>query len=96
MTEQLCQIWRRCAPPFFCYLRKTDGGGTYVPPPPAVRGLKVRQKVGGPVNIAGPPTPESGEAMAPPAPPVPTPMVRVAPNALPGVPECHPTFGQPR
>ena len=29
---------------------------------------------GGPVNIAGPPTPESGEAMAPPAPPVPTPM----------------------
>ena len=38
------------------------------------RHLKVRQKVGGPVNIAGPPTPESGEAMAPPAPPVPTPM----------------------
>ena len=32
------------------------------------RHLKVRQKVGGPVNIAGPPTPESGEAMAPPAP----------------------------
>ena len=32
MNEQLCQIWRRCAPPFFCYLRKTDGGGTYVPP----------------------------------------------------------------
>ena len=21
------QIWRRCAPPFFCYLRKTDRGG---------------------------------------------------------------------
>ena len=33
------------------------------------RHLKVRQKVGGPVNIAGPPTPESGEAMAPPGPP---------------------------
>ena len=45
MTEQLCQIWRRCAPPFFCYLRKTDGGGTYVPPPPppAVRGLKLQR-----------------------------------------------------
>ena len=26
MNEQVCQIWRRCAPPFFCYLRKTDGG----------------------------------------------------------------------
>ena len=32
-------------------------------------------KSGGPVNIAGPPTSESGGAMAPPAPPVPTPMV---------------------
>ena len=38
MNEQLCQIWRRCAPPFFCYLRKTDGGGgTYVPPPGRAR-----------------------------------------------------------
>ena len=37
--------------------------------------LKGSAKIGGAVNIAGPPTPESGEAMAPPAPPVPTPMV---------------------
>ena len=32
MNEQLCQIWRRCAPPFFCYLRKTDGGAHMCPP----------------------------------------------------------------
>ena len=38
--------------------------------------LKGSAKSGGPVNIAGPPTPESGEAMAPPAPPVPTPMCK--------------------
>ena len=31
-------------------------------------------KVEGPVNIAGPPSPKSGGAMAPAAPPVPTPM----------------------
>ena len=41
MNEQLCQIWRRCAPPFFCYLRKTDGGGGHICAPPAVRGLKL-------------------------------------------------------
>ena len=35
-NEQVCQIWRRCAPPFFCYLRKTEGG-TYVPPPGRAR-----------------------------------------------------------
>ena len=34
MNEQLCQIWRRCAPPFFCYLRKTDGGGGHICAPP--------------------------------------------------------------
>ena len=45
MTEQLCQIWRRCAPPFFCYLRKTDGGGTYVPPPGRAR-VKKEHAVG--------------------------------------------------
>ena len=38
MNEQLCQIWRPCAPPFFCYLRKTDRGG-HICAPPAVRGL---------------------------------------------------------
>ena len=36
MNKELWQICRRCALPFFCYVRKTDGGGgTY----PAVRGL---------------------------------------------------------
>ena len=32
INEQLCQIWRRCAPPFFCYPRKTDGGHICAPP----------------------------------------------------------------
>ena len=32
--EQVCQIWRRCAPPFLSYLRKTGGGGHNIPPPP--------------------------------------------------------------
>ena len=50
MNEQLCQIWRRCAPPFFCYLRKTDGGGHIcAPPPPAVRGLITRDSIKRPV-----------------------------------------------
>ena len=31
---------RRCAPPFFCYPRKTRGGGRSNAPPPAGRGLK--------------------------------------------------------
>ena len=30
---------RRCAPPLFCYPRKTWGGGVQTPPPPAGRGL---------------------------------------------------------
>ena len=37
LNEQLCQIWRRCAPPFFCYLRKTDGGGAHMCPPGRAR-----------------------------------------------------------
>ena len=53
LAEQLWQIWRRYAPPFFPfffsvrilfffrYLRKTWGGGADNRPP-AVRGLKVR------------------------------------------------------
>ena len=43
MNEQLCQICRRCAPPFFCYPRKTDGGAHMCPP--AVRGLMLRRPV---------------------------------------------------
>ena len=43
LAEQLWQIWRRYAPPFFRYLRKTWGGGRMTAPPPAVRGLKVSQ-----------------------------------------------------
>ena len=39
LAEQLWQIWRRYAPPFFCYLRKTWGGGGADNRPPAVRGF---------------------------------------------------------
>ena len=35
------EIWRRYAPPFFRYLRKTWGGRITAPPPPAVRGLNL-------------------------------------------------------
>ena len=35
MYQQSCQIWRRYAPPFLCYLTKPEGGGA----PPSVRGL---------------------------------------------------------
>ena len=33
LPHKLCQIWRRCAPPFFGHLRKTLGGGSHRPPP---------------------------------------------------------------
>ena len=33
LAEQLWQIWRRYAPPFFRYLRKTSGGGGCTPTP---------------------------------------------------------------
>ena len=32
LNNQLCQIWRRCAPPFFLLSAKNRWGGTYVPP----------------------------------------------------------------
>ena len=38
LAEQLWQIWRRYAPPFFHYLRETWGGGADNRPP-TVRGL---------------------------------------------------------
>ena len=41
LPHRLCQIWRRCAPPFLRYLRKTLGGGRIDPPLPG-RGLKGR------------------------------------------------------
>ena len=33
MPDKVCQVWRRCAPPFFCYPRKTWGGGGVKPSP---------------------------------------------------------------
>ena len=32
--EQVLKTWRRCAPPFFRYPRKTGGVGIFCPPPP--------------------------------------------------------------
>ena len=32
--EQVLKKWRRCAPPFFRYSRKTGGEGIFCPPPP--------------------------------------------------------------
>ena len=37
--EQVLKKWRRCAPPFFRYPRKTGGVGIFCPPPPPVRVL---------------------------------------------------------
>ena len=46
LPHRLCQIWRRCAPPFLRYLRKTLGGGSHRPPLPG-RGLKRPKDIGG-------------------------------------------------
>ena len=35
--EQVLKKWRRCAPPFFRYLRKTGGEGIFCPPPSSAR-----------------------------------------------------------
>ena len=40
--EQVLKKWRRCAPPFFRYPRKTGGVGIFCPPPP-VRVLRKSQ-----------------------------------------------------
>ena len=45
LPHRLCQIWRRCAPPFLRYLRKTLGGGSHRPPPLPGRGLNVHKFV---------------------------------------------------
>ena len=37
LPHRLCQIWRRCAPPFLRYLRKTLGGVASTPPPARAR-----------------------------------------------------------
>ena len=44
LAEQLLQIWRRNAPPFFRYLRKA--WGEWITTNPAVRGLNVRWTLG--------------------------------------------------
>ena len=33
MPDKVCQIWRRCAPPFFAIAKKPEGGGVETPPP---------------------------------------------------------------
>ena len=45
LPHRLCQIWRRCAPPFLRYLQKTLGGGGASTPLPG-RGL-TRAPLGG-------------------------------------------------
>ena len=35
MPDKVCQIWRRCAPPFFRYREKNLKGGVQTPPPPS-------------------------------------------------------------
>ena len=43
LPHRLCQIWRRCAPPFLRYLRKTLGG-VCIDPPPARARVKLEKK----------------------------------------------------
>ena len=38
--EQVLKKWRRCAPPFFRYPRKTGGVGIFCPPPPSSARVK--------------------------------------------------------
>ena len=53
--EQVLKKWRRCAPPFFRYSRKTGGEGIFCPPPP-VRVLTRALLGGGRLNAPPPPS----------------------------------------
>ena len=50
IAQKVLKIWRRSAPPFLSYRKKTVGGGSELPPPPPRRGLTRALEGGGAKN----------------------------------------------